>query len=65
MKLAQFRRYEGLRQKQFAAQLQVALTTLARYETGDRIPEPSIMRRIYARTNGLVSANDFYDLGGA
>jgi hypothetical protein len=32
-----------------------------RYTTGERIPHPEIMKRIFNETGGLVTATDFYN----
>ena len=36
--------------------------TYQRYENGERLPAPDVMRRIVAATNGTVQPNDFYRL---
>jgi hypothetical protein len=46
----------------FAAQIGVAVPSLSRYETGERIPEPFAMANIAATTNGQIMPNDFYGL---
>jgi transcriptional regulator with XRE-family HTH domain len=62
MKLADWRRSEGMTQQQLADALDCILTTVARYEAGQRIPEPENMRRLFVLSNGKVQPNDFYAL---
>lgn len=46
----------------FAESIKSTATSVSRYVTGERIPEPEIMQRIFDATGGLVTANDFYGL---
>lgn len=62
MKLADWRRSNGMTQQHLADALDCILTTVARYEAGRRIPEPDIMRKIFVLTSGAVQPNDFYAL---
>lgn len=49
-------------QHDVAEMLGCILTTVARYETGLRMPEQPMMEKIFSITNGEVTPNDFYDL---
>lgn len=62
MKLGDWRRREAMTQPDLAIALDVTLSSVARYETGTRMPEPDVMRRVYVVTDGSVQPNDFYDL---
>ncbi len=46
----------------FHTKIRVSRFSLHRYVTGDRIPKPVPMRRIFVETGGQVEPNDFYDL---
>lgn len=61
MKLRTWRLNEGLTQPQLAERIGVTVSTISRYELG-RVPEPDVIKRIYAETNGKVAPSDFYDL---
>ncbi|MGF7151305.1 DNA-binding XRE family transcriptional regulator [Sphingomonas zeicaulis] len=65
MKLADWRRGEGLTQQELADLLGVVIATVSRYETGDRIPEAETMRRIFWLSRHQVAPNDFYEMGDA
>ena len=62
MKLAEWRRNQGMTQQQLADVLGCIVTSVARYETGLRRPEDAVMVKIYQRSGGLVQPNDFYEL---
>ena len=49
-------------QPALADALGTVLSSVARYENSTRMPEPDIMRAIYAVTGGRVRPDDFYDL---
>jgi transcriptional regulator with XRE-family HTH domain len=59
--------YEYLKQHRlttydFAALIKTSQAAVQRYAKGERIPDEKIMPRIYAKTGGKVTANDFYGL---
>ena len=62
MQLGNWRRFEGLTQQELADRLGCIVTTVARYESGARIPGPAVMVQIFQLTRGAVQPNDFYDL---
>ena len=45
----------------FAKRIRVTQPAVSRYVRGLRVPEPDVMKRIRAETNGAVTADDFYD----
>lgn len=49
-------------QQELADRLGCIVTTIARYETGLRLPGPAMMKKICGLSEGLVEPNDFYDL---
>jgi transcriptional regulator with XRE-family HTH domain len=63
-KLRDWRKTQGLTQEQLAAQVKSTSTSISRYERGERMPEPEVMRAIVVATGGVVTANDFYALAG-
>lgn len=65
MRLAEWRRANRMTQQQVADSLGCILTTIARYESGLRMPEPDMMLRIFTLTDGAVQPNDFYSLPGS
>lgn len=62
MKLAVWRRNQGMTQEQLAAALDCIVTTVARYEAGRRRPDEDTMIKIFRLTDGEVQPNDFYEL---
>jgi DNA-binding transcriptional regulator YdaS (Cro superfamily) len=50
----------GLTYSAFARQIGVSAETVRRYCNGERVPAPSIMRRIIRATEGKVTADSFY-----
>jgi transcriptional regulator with XRE-family HTH domain len=62
MKLQHYLVSKETTQAEFARRIRVKPPTVCRYVKGERIPEPDVMRRIYAATDGNVTANDFMDL---
>ena len=62
MNLPSFLLKRQISQAKFAEIIAESPQTVSRYVNGTRIPEPSIMQKIYTATDGLVTANDFYDL---
>lgn len=62
MKLADYLSGNEVSTAEFAAQINATQATVSRYVTGKRIPDPTIMKRIFVATDGQVSPNDFYAL---
>jgi DNA-binding XRE family transcriptional regulator len=64
MRLAEWRKQEGYNQQQLADALGVTQPTISYVERANdpQMPQPDLMRRIYALTRGAVTPNDFYDL---
>ncbi len=50
---------KGMTREAFAALIDVEPASVTRYANGDRVPRPTIMRRIVTATNGDVTPNDF------
>jgi predicted transcriptional regulator len=65
MTLQQYMAARAVSPGKFAKLIGVSRQTVHRYLAGESIPAPPIMRRIYAQTDGQVSANDFYELPNA
>ena len=61
MKLSQFLDTKKVSPSEFAEQTGVSAVSVRRYVAGQRVPRPSIMRRIGEATAGQVSRGDFYD----
>lgn len=59
MRLVDWRKKKGLTQKQLGDGLELEQATVARYETGKRLPQRDELDRIYRFTGGEVTANDF------
>lgn len=47
-------------QRQFAGRIGVSDSAMSRYLSGDRIPKPAIITRIFQATGGQVTANDWF-----
>lgn len=62
MHLLDFLKNENLSQYDFADLIGVSQPAVGRYVNGERIPEGPIMKRIFDKTKGKVTANDFYGL---
>lgn len=63
----QFRDYIELTGKtleQVGRELGVCTVTVCRWRSGQRIPEPGLMRKIIVWSRGNVMPNDFYPLRG-
>jgi transcriptional regulator with XRE-family HTH domain len=61
MKLNDWLKREGLTPTDLAKRMKRPQATIARYASGQRIPEPPIMKEIFEVTAGEVTPNDFYD----
>ena len=59
MELAQWLTERGIRPEGFAVRIGVSTTSVYRYLSGDRLPEPPILRRIAEATVGAVRPDDF------
>jgi transcriptional regulator with XRE-family HTH domain len=59
MKLQEYRKQEKLTLVELAQQVGVTEVAISRYERGERLPRPSVMRKIEEVTGGLVRPNDF------
>ncbi|MFN3991215.1 MAG: helix-turn-helix domain-containing protein [Erythrobacter sp.] len=65
MKLADWRRASGMTQEELAARLGLIPGSVARYESGSRLPAPAVMIRLFEISDGAVQPNDFYALPDA
>ena len=61
MKLHRYIQLTGSDDEAFAASVGMSVSGLRKLKSGERIPRPNTMRRIYEVTGGAVTANDFYD----
>lgn len=59
MQLVDYRTKHNLTQAEFGERAGLSQAAVARYEAGKRQPQRDEMARIYAATNGEVTANDF------
>lgn len=62
MKLSEWRRSVGLTQEELAEKLGLITGSVARYESGARMPGPAVLVALYELSGGAVQPNDFYDL---
>jgi DNA-binding transcriptional regulator YdaS (Cro superfamily) len=62
MKLSKYLSQAAVSEAEFAKSIGVASASVNRYCQGERVPEPTIMRKIYKATHGAVTANDFFNL---
>jgi transcriptional regulator with XRE-family HTH domain len=62
MKLAEYRKAQGLTLSKMASSLGVSEGAMSRYETGKRSPSWQILERLKAITDGAVQPNDFFEL---
>jgi transcriptional regulator with XRE-family HTH domain len=60
MKLRTYREENGLTLAQMAEKVGVSEVSMSRYERGDRMPRPEVMRKIGEVTGGAVRPNDFF-----
>ena len=58
MTLTQWRKSHRINQASLANRLGVSKNTISRWEVGERIPCPALMRAIHAATDGKVTPND-------
>lgn len=65
MKLQSYLESRDYPAREFSRKLGVSPAAVARYASGQRIPSPSIMRRIVTETEGAVTPNDFYDVSSS
>lgn len=63
MHIAKYLKRKKMTKTEFARIVRVDQTAVVRYCSGERIPAPDIMRRIYKATRGKVDANSFYGIG--
>jgi transcriptional regulator with XRE-family HTH domain len=62
MKLKPYLQLKKIKSAEFARIIGRNAQNVARYVSGQRIPDKDTMPLIYHATNGEVTANDFYDL---
>lgn len=65
MRLADWRKAEGLKQSELADRIgvtQASISYLERARCRPQIPSHELMVRIYRLSKGAVAPNDFYDL---
>ena len=63
MKLKNYLALHAVKQKDFALKIGEKPACINNYCLGLRIPRPEIMKKIFIETGGLVTPNDFYDIG--
>ena len=62
MKLAVWLQRNRVMPTEFAEEIGVSPSLIHKYLHKDTIPRPKLMQNIYEKTEGAVTANDFYDL---
>lgn len=62
MKLAEWKKIQGLTNQELGQMLGAETETARSWVAGEVIPRPEKMRLIHEITDGAVTANDFYDL---
>ena len=60
MRLKEYLKLNKISSKEFANTIGISPVSLSRYINGERIPEKDIFFKIFEKTNGFVSPNDFY-----
>ena len=60
MKLAEYLTKKNIRPARFAALIEVNRSTVHRFCSGDRRPDLTTLERIYAATDGEVTAIDLF-----
>lgn len=53
---------KGIKQADFAAEIQCSQPSVARYVAGKRIPDNDVMKRIIIATDGEITPNDFFGI---
>lgn len=61
MKLNRYLQLTATDDEAFASSIGMSVSGLRKLKSGERIPRPHTMRRIYEVTGGDVTANDFYE----
>lgn len=61
MKLSCYLSENNLKATEFAAEAEISLPAVYKYLRGERIPNKRVMPKITKATNGLVTANDFFE----
>lgn len=62
MRLKDWRIANNVTLAQLADELNVAVSTIVRWENGERDPDRAAKERIFLATRGAVEPNDFYDM---
>ena len=62
MKLNDYLKTHNLTDSEFAQQFGCFPSVINRWKSGERIPRPAQMARLYEITSGVVTPADFYDL---
>ena len=60
MKLKTYLKLFKISNLDFSKKIGISSVSLSRYISGERIPEKSILNKIFKLTDGLVDANDFF-----
>ena len=60
MKLKSYLRLFKISNIDFSKKIGISSVSLSRYINGERLPEKSILNKIFKYTDGLVDANDFF-----
>ena len=60
MKLKSYLKLFKISNLDFSKKIGISSVSLSRYISGERIPEKSILNKIFKLTDGLVDANDFF-----
>ena len=60
MKLKSYLRLFKISNIDFSEKIGISSVSLSRYINGERLPEKSILNKIFKLTDGLVDANDFF-----
>lgn len=62
MKLSSYLEWRGQTQREFGERVNANASTICRVASGEHVPGPQLIARIYVETDGHVTPNDFYDL---
>ncbi len=65
MTLDQYIRDKGLTNAEFGELVGANHSTISRLRKGSQVPSPELMLAIFERTDGVVTANDFYGIKAA